>query len=155
MTTTEMHMKNWARKSKCTQSSRVRNRLKNPPEKISAILVITSPFPEDVWRFWVTGVFLNMKMKTMFLFVCAPFLISKKAVSCTWEEHSRRVGRSCEQGAEPNTWKRRYWWVPSLRGEGGLPPSTLWNRRRAGSNTGEKGKRALWFKYWTAQPQST
>lgn len=34
------------------------------------------------------GFFLNMKMKNMLLFVRAPFLISKKAVSCTWEGQS-------------------------------------------------------------------
>lgn len=70
------------------KQQRVRNRLKNSPEKISVLFVITSPFPEDVWRFWITGVFLNMKMKNMLLFVRAPFLISKKAVRCTWEGQS-------------------------------------------------------------------
>lgn len=58
-----------------------------------------------------------MKMKTMFLFVCAPFLISKKAVSCTWEGQSIRG-----------------WWysVPataSLAGRCRGPVTTLRNKR--------------------------
>lgn len=170
-------------------------------------------------------------MKNMLLFVHAPFLISKKAVSCTWEGQSimrwynfpaiillflrfrgvattlrnkrfrvilspvqrqqnrvraegrkqsgqrqpeecargketanicsgqspflfccscsaltRCVGRRSEEGEKYNNGKTQFWWVPSL-GDKGRLFSMLRNRRRAGSNAGEKEKTPLWLKY--------
>lgn len=71
----------------------------------------------------------------------SPFLFC-----CSCSALTRCVGRRSEEGEKYKNGKRQYWWVPSLGDEGGLL-SMLGNRRRAGTNAGEKGKTALWLKY--------